>query len=378
MINVVVGDIFNSGAQTVVNTVNCVGVMGKGLALEFRRRYPEMYEDYVDRCSRGEVHLGQPYIYRYVVPPWILLFPTKQHWRSLSRIVDIEAGLSYLAAHYREWGITSLAVPPLGCGLGGLDWSIVGPSLYQGLSRLDIDVRLYAPTDTPAGQLDPAFLDSTAGMRVAEQESVSGRRITLGYIILVEIVHRLENMPYHWPIGRVMFQKIGYFATMLGVNTDLVYARGSYGPFAPGLKTAESALLNNGLLMEMWVGRHSVISAGPTYADAMRRVENQAAVDVYEQQITKVVDLMCRMNTHQAEVAATVHFVAKELRGKSPNRPTEVDVLRSVMAWKEQRHPPLDKVEVAMVIRNLASLGWIDVSGSPELSARIELEMGLA
>jgi uncharacterized protein YwgA len=221
-------------------------------------------------------------------------------------------------------------------------------------------------------------LDSTVGTLVAEESSVPERKITPDYMILVEIVHRLENMSYHWPIGRVMFQKIGYFATMLGVNTSLVYARGSYGPFAPRLKLVESALLNNGLLTETWIDSRSVIGAGPTYADAIKLAENRAAVDKYDQQITKVVDLMCRMNTRQAEVAATVHFAAKELHEKNPSRPTEVDVLREVVAWKERRRPPLDKVEIAVVIRNLASLGWIDVSGSPELSPKIELELGLA
>jgi len=378
MIQVVVGDIFESKAQTLVNTVNCVGVMGKGLALEFRRRYPEMYHDYVDRCSRHEVHLDEPYIYRYVVPPHILVFPTKEHWRSLSRLVDIEAGLAFLASHYRDWGITSIAVPPLGCGLGGLDWSIVGPTLYQGLSVLDIDVKLYAPADTPAGQLVPAFLGCSADLLDTQEVSVSERRITPEYMVLAEIVHQLENTAYHWPIGRVMFQKIGYFATMLGVDTGLVYARGSYGPFAAKLKSVESALLNNGLLTETWVGRRSLIDVGPTYADALELPRNRAAVDANYQQIARVVDLMCRMNTRQAEVAATVHFAATELREKSPNRPTEVDVLRSVMAWKERRRPPLNTVEVAVVIRNLASLGWIDVSGSPQLSPKIELELGLA
>ncbi|MDO9099495.1 MAG: macro domain-containing protein [Caldisericota bacterium] len=378
MVHVVIGEIFDSRAQTIVNTVNCVGVMGKGLALGFRQRYPEMYSDYVDRCSRGEVHLGEPYVYRYVVPPWILLFPTKQHWRSLSRLVDIDAGLSYLVAHYRDWGITSLAVPPLGCGLGGLDWSIVGPTLYQGLSNLDIDVKLYAPTNTPAVQLAPAFLDSSVDVLVAQEGSAPERRITPDYVVLVEIVHRLENMSYHWPIGRVMFQKIGYFATTLGVDTGLAYTRGSYGPFAPRLRLVESALLNNGLLTEKWIDGRSLISTGPTYADAVRLPENRAAVDKYDQQISKVVDLVCRMNTRKAEVAATVHFVAKELHKNSPSRPTEVDVLRGVIAWKERRRPALDRVEVAVVIRNLASLGWIDVSGSQELSQKIELELGLA
>src|SRR6266487_775348 len=105
-----IGDILASKAQTLVNTVNCVGIMGKGIALAFKRRYPEMFKDYVRRCDRGEVQLGRPYVYR-ADDHLILNFPTKQHWRAVSRLKDIIAGLEYLEAHSREWGITSLAVP---------------------------------------------------------------------------------------------------------------------------------------------------------------------------------------------------------------------------------------------------------------------------
>src|SRR5919106_6289071 len=107
-IEVVVGDLFESRAQTLVNTVNCVGVMGKGVALGFRNRFPRMYEDYVERCRAGKVSLGEPYLYKDLVGPWVLNFPTKDHWRSVSRLSDIEAGLEHLERHYREWGITSL------------------------------------------------------------------------------------------------------------------------------------------------------------------------------------------------------------------------------------------------------------------------------
>src|SRR5271165_4137211 len=99
MIKVLTGDIFESRAQTLVNTVNTVGVMGKGIALGFRKRFPEMYEDYVRRCERHEVQLGKPYLYRGVVPPHIMNFPTKEHWRSVSRLRDIVAGLRYLQGH---------------------------------------------------------------------------------------------------------------------------------------------------------------------------------------------------------------------------------------------------------------------------------------
>src|SRR5438552_8874939 len=100
---ILIADILQSKAQTLINTVNCVGVMGKGVALEFKQRFPEMFEDYVERCQRGEVKLGRPYIFKRESPPWILNFPTKSHWRAVSRLDDIVKGLAYLERHYREW-----------------------------------------------------------------------------------------------------------------------------------------------------------------------------------------------------------------------------------------------------------------------------------
>ena len=149
MIRVLIGDIFESKAETLVNTVNTVGVMGKGIALGFRKRFPEMYEDYVRRCEQREVRLGRPYLYRRSTPPHVINFPTKDHWRSVSKLYDIIKGLRYLQAHLPEWGVTSVAVPPLGCGEGRLEWRVVGPTLYRHLGDLSIPVELYAPFGTP-------------------------------------------------------------------------------------------------------------------------------------------------------------------------------------------------------------------------------------
>lgn len=134
VIKVVRGNLFETNAQTWVNAVNYVGVMGKGIALEFKNRFPDMYEDYVSRCKRGEVKLGRPYLFKRLVSPWILNFPTKDHWRSAARLRDIIDGLQYLTAHYKEWEIESLAVPALGCGQGQLDWDKVGPILHTSRS----------------------------------------------------------------------------------------------------------------------------------------------------------------------------------------------------------------------------------------------------
>src|SRR4051794_25493567 len=131
--------------QTLVNTVNTVGVMGKGIALAFKKAYPEMYEDYLRRCERKEVALGRPYVFA-ASRNLILNFPTKGHWRAVSKLADIVAGLEHLETHYKEWGITSLAVPPLGCGNGQLEGDVVRPTLVRHLARLDVPVELYAPS----------------------------------------------------------------------------------------------------------------------------------------------------------------------------------------------------------------------------------------
>ena len=125
MIKILIGDIFESKVQTLVNTVNTVGVMGKGIALGFRKRFPEMYEDYALRCERHEVQPGKPYIYRRLTPPHIINFPTKDHWRSVSKLDDIVEGLRYLQSHISEWGVTWLAVHRLDVakvGWSGVSW----------------------------------------------------------------------------------------------------------------------------------------------------------------------------------------------------------------------------------------------------------------
>src|SRR6266566_7596643 len=111
MFKALIGDLFATQAQTRVNTVNCVGIMGKGVAQEFKKRYPAMFEDYAERCERKQVRLGEPYLYRDSSGVQIVNFPTKDHWRSPSRLADIERGLDYLAANAAAWRIISLALP---------------------------------------------------------------------------------------------------------------------------------------------------------------------------------------------------------------------------------------------------------------------------
>lgn len=363
---VLIGDLFQSKAQTLVNTVNCVGVMGKGIALEFKNRFPAMFDDYVERCNAGEVKLGEPYLFRRATEPWILNFPTKDHWRSVSRLDDIVRGLEFLASRCREWGITSLAVPPLGTGQGQLEWRIVGPTLYRRLVRLEIPVELYAPYGTSHKELQPEFLEHPAEASVYAPPS----RIDPAWVAVVEVLSRIEAEPYHWPVGRILFQKIAYFATESGIPTGLQYGRGSFGPYSPDVSQHVTRLVNNGLIREARLGRMFAVRVGPTFEDAKRVFKDE--LHEWEAVIERIADLFARMRTQQAEVAATVHFASQTLFKNLPDKPTEIDVLQEVMHWKSKRRPPLSESEVALAIRNLGVLGWLNVKASGELPLKEE------
>lgn len=365
MVTVLIGDLFKSKAQTLVNTVNCVGIMGKGLALQFKQRFPEMFEDYARRCQNHQVKLGKPYLYRRLIEPWILNFPTKDHWRSVARLSDIIQGLKYLQKHCREWGITSMAVPPLGCGEGQLEWRVVGPTLYRCLSTLDVAVELYAPFGTPHEELKPAFLEGQSDAPVDKNIPAPPVRIDAGWVALVDVLRRLESERFHRPLGRTSFQKLAYFATRSGIPTGLRFHRGSYGPFSPELKPQITKLVNNNLICEERLGRMFAIKTGPTFCDARRAYEEP--LNSWRDIIARLADLFMRIDTDQAELAATVHFAAGELASDRKETPSEKEVFEEVNNWKLRRRPAIDQNALALSIRNLAALGWLRLKPSSDL-----------
>ncbi len=344
--------------------------MGKGIALQFKDQFPEMFKDYVVACKRKELRPGKPYLYKRLFPPWILNFPTKDHWRSVSRMEDIAQGLNYLLEHYKEWGITSLAVPPLGCGHGQLDWKVVGPTLYRYLSQFDIPVEMYAPYGTPHDELQEEFLSKEPVLTAGGESRASKGGIEPAWVAIVEILNRVEHEPYHWPVGRTTFQKIAYVATREGLPTGLHYQKGSFGPFSRELKVLITRLVNNGLIREERLGRMFAIKVGPTFKDAHRAYHKDLAR--WEPIIEKIADLFVRLQTKQAEVVATVLFASDMLSKTNKEKLSELEVLDGVMMWKQKRRPPLDKGEVAYMIRNLAALRWLDVRPSIDLPIQEE------
>lgn len=150
MIEVLTGNLLRSAASAHVNTVNTVGVMGAGIARQFREAYPAMYRSYQEACRRGDVRIGQMYLFdrgpTLTRPRWIINFPTKQHWRAPSQLAYLEQGLEDLVRHIRALALPSIALPALGCQNGGLAWSVVEPLIQRALAPLvDVQVQLYRP-----------------------------------------------------------------------------------------------------------------------------------------------------------------------------------------------------------------------------------------
>lgn len=351
-----IGNIFESKCSTIVNTVNCVGVMGKGIALEYKKRYPEMFLDYVNRCKAGLVKTGMPYVFENSDGTKILNFPTKAHWRSPSRLSYVIDGLDWFIKNYEKSGITSIAFPPLGCGNGGLTWEIVGPVMYQKLSGLPIDVEIYAPFGVSKNQMTEDFLSN----KVVQDDALgkSNLKVNPKWYLILQAIRELNERAYTLNVGRTIYQKLCYVITRNGVNTGFSFSKGSYGPYSPAVKESITALANSNLIIERTLGRMVAISVSDNVLineDKFHRDEWLA--------MKKTVDLFGRVkSTEQAEMMATILFAYDELQ-KDRRKMSDKELYDYVLIWKP--HWKQEKnYEICDTIYNLAMLGYISVSHS--------------
>jgi len=370
MLKVLIGDLFASDAQTLVNTVNCVGIMGKGVALEFKRRFPAMVRDYVDRCSRGEVRLGEPYLYTDLSGVRIVNFPTKGHWRSTSRLADVEAGLDHLAAHLEEWGITSLAMPPLGCGNGGLEWSEVGPLIHRKLHGASAEVTVFAPYGTPRNELTPQFLVAPAQLSLGGR-GVRAAKVDPSWIALLEVLRALQAQPYANPVGRTILQKIAYILTEMGVPTGFEFGKGNFGPFSGDMKAALHDFANRNWLQEAQLGRMIAFKVSNQYERDRRKLA--AEIAIHARKVDKTVDLFSRIkSTEQAEEVATIIFACRRIKARAAGTlVTERHILDYVLDWKPSWQAEPKREAVVDAIRDLILLNWVKAKiseGLPELA----------
>ncbi len=353
---VTIGNIFDSNAKTLVNTINCVGVMGKGIALEFKKRYPSMFKEYTDLCKAKLIKPGVPYYYNDLTGTSIINFPTKDNWRSPSKLSYIIDGLDWFVSNYQELGITSIAFPPLGCGNGGLSWELVGPIMYNKLKDLPIDITIYAPYGTNPEMLKESYLIDNFKEYKNDISGKSLGKIDKSWYLILNSVQQINSSRYSLHVGRTIFQKICYVLTRTGINTGFSFRKGSYGPYCDEIRSAITLLSNANLISEVNLGKMVEMTINLNFSlDKSLYTHNELSA------VEKTVDLFSRIkNTEQAEIIATVIYSYDQVRSISTN---DLDVFNYVMDWKK-RWKGVKEKEVYDTIKNLAILGWIDIISS--------------
>lgn len=295
------GDMFSEPVEALVNTVNCVGVMGKGVALEFKKRWPANFKAYKQICDARKLSPGHLHIFdtnelfHATGPKYLVNFPTKDHWRSKSKISYVEDGLDALANAIRERGIRSIAIPPLGCGNGGLDWADVRPLIESKLAGLDdVEILVFSPKEAMD---DPEHAHSTLPM-------------TFERAVLLKGLGDLEGY-FDGAFDRISMQKIVYFLQALGVNYRLEFSKNLHGPYSDVLKKAFVALEKRGMISGFLSGDRlsHVTPSGYAIADEFLKDSDRTGENVIER-LGKLVQGY--ESPYGLELLSSVHWLAHE------------------------------------------------------------------
>lgn len=339
------GDILDSEAEALVNTVNCVGVMGRGIALQFKTAFPANFKAYAAACARQQVQPGRMFVFEtgQLTPPrYIINFPTKRHWRGKSRIEDIETGLAALVAEIRARRIRSIAVPPLGSGLGGLDWAAeVRPRVDSALRTLD-DVRVivYEPHGAPAS-------DSMRHRREVP-------KMTAGRAALVELMHRYLGGLLDPFVTLLEVHKLMYFLQEAGEPLRLRYKAAPYGPYAENLRHVLHAI--EGHLISGYEDGGDAPDKPLTLVPGA--VEEAAAFIAAHRETRERFDRVAALvegfeSPFGLELLSTVHWIMHH----EPVR-TLPDVIARTYAWNERKRQFTPR-QLGIAANVLAEKGWV-------------------
>lgn len=348
MITIGQGNLLQADVDALVNTVNTVGVMGKGIALQFKRAYPAMFKAYEDAVRSKQVRIGKIHAWetnQMTGPRFILNFPTKRHWRAASRIEDIEAGLEDLIRLVRELGIKSIAVPPLGCGNGGLDWTDVEPRIIAAFDAVPyVNVTLYPPAGAP----------NAASMLTNEPKPA----MTAGRAALIALLYSY-SMQSGSRTSLIESQKLMYFLQVAGEKLSLRYEKAWYGPYADNLRHVLKVVEGH-YLLGFGDGSRAVTDAEPidvlpcAIDDARSFLGDHPGT---EERIGRVLELTSGYETpYGLELLASVHWILCE----TPDTATDVDkLIEAVRGWTSRKERMFTESHIRRAWETLRNDGWI-------------------
>jgi O-acetyl-ADP-ribose deacetylase (regulator of RNase III) len=349
MLELTNGDILKADAEALVNTVNCVGFMGRGIAAQFKRAFPENFRLYAAACKREEVQPGKMLVYetgRLGNPRFVINFPTKRHWRGKSRLADIEIGLEALVRDVRRLGIKSIAIPPLGCGLGGLNWDDVRPMIERSFSSLpEVRALVFEPAGAPA--------------TVKMARSTAAPKMTAGRAVLVSLMRRYLGGLMDPFVSLLEVHKLMYFDQEAGEPLRLQYVKGAYGPYAENLRHVLASIEG-----------HLVSGYADGGDDPEKQLElvpgavDEATVFLVDhphtrERFDRVANLVEGFETSFGmELLATIHWVATREGASDPDR-----AIDAVYGWNSRKREFTPR-QIRLAWDVLSTKGWLQFAAA--------------
>lgn len=339
------GDLLEQRVDAIVNTVNTVGVMGKGIALQFKRKWPSNFKAYEAACKAGEVMPCKMFVFdngQLAEPKFIINFPTKRHWRQPSRLSDIECGLEDLVEQVRRLKIRSIALPPLGCGNGGLEWGVVKPLILGAFAEVpNVEVKLFEPS-------------AAESVRELVPEAAKPK-MTAGRAAIIKVLSIYRQMMY--PLSQIEVQKLAYFLMRAGQDLGtLKFQKYTYGPYAPALRhvlTKMDGAYLKGVGDGTKPSEITVLDAALKDADNYFSAAGDPTTNERVQRIAKLIDGF--ESPYGMELLGTVHWAAGESETKSFE-----EVIQRVHAWNARKRELMKPAHIKVAYERLMSEGWIN------------------
>lgn len=333
--------------DAIVNTVNCVGVMGKGIALQFKKKWPENFKAYAAACKVKQVKLGEMFIFDLgglATPRYIVNFPTKGHWRSASKLEDIETGLQDLVVQMKTLKIKSIAMPPLGCGNGGLAWETVRPLISQYFAELpDIDVRLFEP--------------SASAAPVQLEVNTSTPKMTPGRAAILALLETYQALNYG--LSKIEVQKLAYFLQEAGEDLKLPFVKHQFGPYADNLRHALDRMdghyihgVGDGVVDSEIKPDEVALKEAKRYLVSLGSPSHTTNI---QDRIKKVAELIeGYQSPYGMELLASVHWVATREDAANSEQ-----ALEKIQNWNLRKKQIMQASHVAAAWDQLVSSGWV-------------------
>ncbi len=340
------GNIFDENAEALVNTVNCVGIMGRGLALQFKNQFPDNYKKYKKACEKNQVILGRMFVYKrnsLLNPKYIINFPTKRHWKNKSKIEDIRKGLEDLKEVINGLNIKSIAIPPLGSGLGGLEWMDVKRLIEKKLQSVNIEIIVYEPLNK----------------KITKVSNKTVPKMTLGRAVLIGLIDRYLQGLMDPFITLLEIHKLMYFMQEAGETLRLNYRKAEYGPYAENLRYVMN-LIEGHFISGYEDGGdnpHKQIKLLPgVVEDAKEFLKDKIET---KERFERVSNLVEGFETpFGLELLATVHWTAKSINSSNSDK-----IIEEIYNWNERKKQftkkqlkvALDRLIKYKFIKNLES-----------------------